>query len=187
MSLIKCPECGKEISDKSKQCIHCGFPMQDMEEGLVTTVVCEELYSKCPICHQDHIWKIDKNSRMLICSKCNYSQKIPGESKELIERCPVCNAVDRWEINQENGELTCWVCAYTQEYCSNKENKHIQNSYEKQDTSKYDANVLKCPKCKSTSIATVSRGYSLLTGFLGSGKPMNVCQKCGYKWKPGSR
>ena len=22
---IKCPECGKEISDKSKQCIHCGF------------------------------------------------------------------------------------------------------------------------------------------------------------------
>lgn len=25
--LIKCPECGKEISDQSKQCIHCGFPL----------------------------------------------------------------------------------------------------------------------------------------------------------------
>lgn len=25
MSLIKCPECGKEISDKSNACIHCGY------------------------------------------------------------------------------------------------------------------------------------------------------------------
>jgi len=24
MALIKCPECGKEISDKAKKCIHCG-------------------------------------------------------------------------------------------------------------------------------------------------------------------
>ena len=40
-----------------------------------------------------------------------------------------------------------------------------------------------CHKCGSTSIATVNRGFSLLTGFIGSGKPMNVCQKCGYKWK----
>ena len=27
MALINCPECGKEISDKSETCIHCGFPM----------------------------------------------------------------------------------------------------------------------------------------------------------------
>ena len=27
MALIKCPECGKEISDKSNQCIHCGYPL----------------------------------------------------------------------------------------------------------------------------------------------------------------
>lgn len=24
--LINCPECGKEVSDKSKNCIHCGYP-----------------------------------------------------------------------------------------------------------------------------------------------------------------
>lgn len=29
--LIKCPECGKEISDKSKQCIHCGFPLDEQK------------------------------------------------------------------------------------------------------------------------------------------------------------
>ena len=27
MSLIKCPECGKEVSDKSVTCISCGFPL----------------------------------------------------------------------------------------------------------------------------------------------------------------
>lgn len=29
MALIKCPECGKEISDKSDKCIHCGFPLTE--------------------------------------------------------------------------------------------------------------------------------------------------------------
>ena len=42
-----------------------------------------------------------------------------------------------------------------------------------------------CPRCNSESIATINRGYSLMWGFLGSGKPVNVCQKCGYKFKPG--
>ena len=29
MSLIKCPECNNEISDKSTQCIHCGYPLKE--------------------------------------------------------------------------------------------------------------------------------------------------------------
>ena len=29
MSLIKCPECDKEISDKVKSCPHCGYPLQE--------------------------------------------------------------------------------------------------------------------------------------------------------------
>ncbi len=27
MALIACPECGKEISDRSPQCVHCGYPI----------------------------------------------------------------------------------------------------------------------------------------------------------------
>ena len=29
MALIKCPECGKEISDTAESCIHCGYPLTD--------------------------------------------------------------------------------------------------------------------------------------------------------------
>ena len=43
-----------------------------------------------------------------------------------------------------------------------------------------------CPKCGSTAISTQNRGFSMVTGFIGSGDPRNICQKCGYKWKPGS-
>ena len=33
MALIKCPECGKEISDRSSQCIHCGYPLSDINRN----------------------------------------------------------------------------------------------------------------------------------------------------------
>lgn len=29
MALIKCPECGGDISDKAKVCTHCGYPIQE--------------------------------------------------------------------------------------------------------------------------------------------------------------
>ena len=32
MALIKCPECGKEISDQAPACIHCGFPLDKMKK-----------------------------------------------------------------------------------------------------------------------------------------------------------
>ena len=41
MALIKCPECGKEISDQAPACIHCGFPLsklktvKEKKEGVV--------------------------------------------------------------------------------------------------------------------------------------------------------
>lgn len=32
MGLMKCPECGKEISNKAPACIHCGYPLQHSVE-----------------------------------------------------------------------------------------------------------------------------------------------------------
>lgn len=42
MALIKCPECGKEISDKAKVCIQCGYPIAETM-GMETNNVDEEL------------------------------------------------------------------------------------------------------------------------------------------------
>lgn len=47
MALIKCPECGKEISDKSPACIHCGFPLEvaELKESVNGIVVLFEAYA----------------------------------------------------------------------------------------------------------------------------------------------
>lgn len=44
--------------------------------------------------------------------------------------------------------------------------------------------IIKCPKCGSTAVSTGARGFSIVTGFLGSGQTVNRCGNCGHKWKP---
>lgn len=34
MALIKCPKCTKEISDKSKACIHCGYVLENCQDEI---------------------------------------------------------------------------------------------------------------------------------------------------------
>lgn len=46
------------------------------------------------------------------------------------------------------------------------------------------SNTVHCPRCGSTNITAGQRGYSLLTGFVGSGSTVNRCANCGHKWKP---
>ena len=33
MALIKCPECGKQVSDKAQACVGCGYPISEMVIG----------------------------------------------------------------------------------------------------------------------------------------------------------
>ena len=40
MALIKCYECGKEISDKIKYCIKCGAPIKDKKNIKIHAAVC---------------------------------------------------------------------------------------------------------------------------------------------------
>ena len=56
MAMIKCPECGQEISDKAKKCVHCGeilIPEEkkhcaecgaELEEGMTECTNCG-----CPV------------------------------------------------------------------------------------------------------------------------------------------
>lgn len=37
---------------------------------------------------------------------------------------------------------------------------------------------VRCPRCGSTEYTLMNRGYSIFTGFFGSGKVKRVCNKC---------
>lgn len=43
MALIKCPECGKEISDKAETCPNCGYPIVEKVDEANTNMVNEEI------------------------------------------------------------------------------------------------------------------------------------------------
>lgn len=148
MSLIKCPECGRDVSDKAKFCPNCGYPFDnnDMANETKTEV-----------------------------------------KPDVSTTCPICKNV-KWQVNENEGTIQCQVCGYKKEYDKEKYAQSVAKYREEQKNRQELIdyyNRPKCPKCGSTSIATTTRGYSLLSGFIGSGKAMNVCQKCGHKWKPG--
>lgn len=42
MSLIKCPECGKEISDKAATCPNCGMPLRREDRGTYDVIITRE-------------------------------------------------------------------------------------------------------------------------------------------------
>lgn len=155
MALVVCPECGKEISDKANMCIHCGCPMDYILET-----------------QNDKKGVIDRNKENLpapksVCINCGSFL----ESNETI--CHNCG------YNTVTGELNEHsICLEKEanmrrEFQCSKKGKNINLN-----------NVLFCPRCGSTAITTGSRGYSLITGFIGSGKTVNRCGKCGYSWKP---
>ena len=54
--LIKCPECGKEVSDKAKMWIGCGFPIEEFGKEMLKREEPEkEPYTICPKCGSSSI------------------------------------------------------------------------------------------------------------------------------------
>lgn len=127
------------------------------------------------------------------CKLCGF---VDGEGN--IDICPICRSTD-WEdadlitlkeISNDMDFLEAMMelkkndpIEYQLKMSQFKANLKKQESQQKEQEESVQ-NQIHCPKCNSTSIQTINRGYSFWTGFLGSGSPRNVCQKCGYKWKP---
>lgn len=50
MALIKCPECGKEVSDRAANCIQCGFPLSSLRtDGEVMIKISSKLQGRCKV------------------------------------------------------------------------------------------------------------------------------------------
>lgn len=57
MALIKCPECGKEVSDKACSCPNCGFPIlkKYIPQSKTEVTESEEELIFCPKCLSTHV------------------------------------------------------------------------------------------------------------------------------------
>ncbi len=74
MSLIKCPECGKDVSNLAEKCIHCGYPLQR------------------PLKYKSYkAMKKEKEERKKEMEKKEMEKK---EKLRSIVRCPYCGSAD---------------------------------------------------------------------------------------------
>lgn len=183
MALIICPECEKEVSDQASICPNCGYPINNNEELK-------------PDVENNII--VFKSKRYDLTEAIEYIRKniSPGEQfcdyrgveiRDILNKC--IPGLDGTEKNELLGYIKRYQKVPDFNFTPSgdvwKYDLHKPKCYYEDSVPEKKPPVPKCPKCGSTSITTGSRGYSLFTGFLGSGKTINRCGNCGYKWEPG--
>lgn len=62
--------------------------------------------------------------------------------------------------------------------CGLDEVKRILRTYVPNAFKDSEAPKICCPRCGSNEFTLLNRGYSIFTGFLGSGKVKRVCNRC---------
>ena len=89
MALITCPECGNQISDTTKACVHCGCNI-----------------SVCPECHEIYVGNITE------CKNCGFKFVEEKESKPTIkENC--IDLYNKWKSDNILHQITdsaSWLC-----------------------------------------------------------------------------
>lgn len=117
--LIKCPECGKEISDKSTKCINCGYPISsvslektcvingvsynladELNELIVNrtlVLVAKKIRDKC---------LINLSDARELCQIMSETKQVPPTFnsasevvKQSVPRCPYCSSTDLKKIS----------------------------------------------------------------------------------------
>lgn len=161
MSLIQCPECGKEISNKATSCPHCGYPI--LNSNIVNSY--NVILNACGV-NRAQVRRIlmeTLNIKMI-------------DTQNIINNTPCIIAKN---ISQENAIK--FKNIFEGVGASIKINTE-QTNYELFEQIKI--NEIRCPNCGSNQITTGQRGFSFVTGFIGANKTVNRCAKCGYNWQP---
>lgn len=176
MALIKCPECGHSVSTLANCCPNCGFPITNLRQGEQNLY--EITVDSYVIANRKHgqigVWLLKDIMQNDFTRRDLYDSNLPvkilsGMSKDNAEK-----------IGRKL-ESSGYVVSITTDSSSSNQSK-----YDKAATEHFKSiqGKVTCPECGSPSITTGSRGYSLVSGFVGSGKTVNRCGRCGYKWKP---
>ncbi|MCD8299898.1 MAG: zinc-ribbon domain-containing protein [Clostridiales bacterium] len=206
MALIKCPECGKEISSFASACIHCGFPLDMMDENggikeqhpkedSVSTpkVEPEPKEGKYALVLRGYT-KLTGPGASLVSMYADVKSKVAfkmlEDSKASTEGVILCTDTDRGRLEWMRAHLAEQCISSKVIYAPDTEDKPCSDKIRKDIPEGFytvlpDENAIRCPRCGYAAITTGTRGYNVATGFVGSGKTVNRCGNCGYTWKPG--
>lgn len=184
MTLIKCPECGKEISDKASQCIHCGYPLHEFLNNFdnlhneLFKIRLINFYNNKPkaIMHVRSITGLDiKKSKELV--ECNSPIIITGLS--LVDANKI-----KQIFNNDDIEISIEKDIDSKEQTIiNLDDKNIPKiqNYSKP---KQPSNQVHCPYCNSTNVNKISStkkamsviGFGILSNKIGKQWHCNNCK-----------
>lgn len=184
MALIKCPECGKEVSDKANVCLNCGYSIREYVENIRK----KEVYQK----------RID-------------SIKIPEKPKRenswfIFMGICIIGALSGI-ISESDNDFTIFLYSFTlffgvvfsigvreynyrvrmKKYKLAIDNPELYRITILQEQEEKDKKLIKCPNCGSANtkkISATSRVVSTTMIGLASSKlgKQFECKNCGYKW-----
>ena len=194
MALIKCPECGKEISDRAKQCIHCGYPLDEninenneINEILsninneTNKVICNILGEDYDLTFLDEFLKQGKYYQLFLnSSKIKDGYFAKHDMKVLTYL---------WHYIDEHDEIPNEITQQSIDSMKPTTNLDLMRRWKQWEINPsikagIQLGQIVCPRCGSTSITTGQRGFSIITGFIGSNKTVNRCANCGNTWTP---
>lgn len=177
MALIKCPDCGKEVSSRAPACPNCGCPITGVEVPNKTTQY------KAKITHRAYRskfnrWLLEANIQGNFINGSEYEQGDTvmlcderGQELATLELSTYCVIPNLPVVTfgfdslpNEIANKTAYVVKATNEPSITNINNQVV-----------------CPKCGSTQIQIVRRNYSIWTGFM-TNKVDRVCANCMHKF-----
>lgn len=193
MALISCPECGGRISDKAKNCPHCGYPVS--ETSLMEKTRTGEDKVKCPYCGSDNFIGIDycvecgmrlkeyikKDENhgevkyrclkcrnilplnALTCPDCGMKVQKENELEEDVLYCPTCEGLN------PIGSFSCIHCG--RKYSIDDMIKCVIKAKINDVTVKVNGDTekkAKCPRCGSTSLSANRKGFGVGKATIGT-------------------
>ncbi len=162
MAIIKCTECGKDISDRAAACVHCGCPI---EKEVVTKP--KIIASGKVDLTEDSAVRIIKNANNEAIAVSQLYERYGisiQEAKDVVNQ--IC--VDRGIVfttrgAKEKSEAGCPKCGSTS-LSGNKKGFGVG---------------------KAVVGAALTGGIGLLAGNMGAKKVRVTCLKCGHQWWAG--
>lgn len=166
MALIRCPECGKEISNKAEACPNCGYPIAGLGKAKRITNEYAVLLENAGVNKVKVIRDVREVTGLGLKEAKEMTENVPHV---VIDKISLEAATAIKNAFEDDGAIVSVVS-------SDDKNTKIAVAKE--------ANKIRCPRCGSTQITTGQRGFSFWTGFIGANKTVNRCAKCGHSWQP---
>lgn len=184
MAIIKCIDCGHDVSTYADKCPNCGCPLSVIAGGginsspKIVNVVLENVGSK-------------RLETIRFIREISIPKKGLSEAMDIIDNLPntIIQSVDIKLGNTIVEKLSQIGCTARIEEIDNDNlvsESEIKGKEERVESTFLFSKdkPLTCPHCGSTAVTTGSRGYSLVWGFIGSNKTVNRCGRCGHSWNP---